>query len=376
VFIEDFELGIMTKSTVLLEEHKALSAKLIPFAGWLMPLQYRGIVQEHFAVRRYAGLFDVSHMGEFWVTGKDAVAFLNYIVPQDISAMEPNKVLYCQLTNANAGIIDDLLVYKISDEEFMLVVNASRKTVDYTWISSHTKGFDVKVENHSDEYSLIALQGPNAAAIFDKAGFATADQPEFMHFTKATFLGFDATVSRTGYTGEDGFEILIKNENAETVWKKLLSVGEEYKLEPIGLGARDTLRLEAALLLYGSDMDEKTTPIEAGLKWSVPSDKQSNYLGKDKILEQIKNGGTKKLVGFNLIERGIARHGDKIYLNGQRIGEVTSGTMSPLSKIPLGLAYVDKIDLNTGDQFQIEIRGKLHFAKIVKRPFVKKSYAK
>ncbi|MDD3420521.1 MAG: glycine cleavage system aminomethyltransferase GcvT [Candidatus Gastranaerophilales bacterium] len=366
----------MTKNTVLLEEHKALGAKLIPFAGWMMPLQYRGIVQEHYAVRKYAGLFDVSHMGEFWVKGKDAVAFLNHLVPQDISKMATNKVLYCQLTNEQAGIIDDLLVYKISDEEFLLVVNASRISIDFDWIKRNSKKYDVQVENKSQEYSLIALQGPNASLIMTKLGLVQSMQPEFMHFGTATISGADVLISRTGYTGEDGFEILVENSQAKIVWQAILSEGEEFKVEPIGLGARDTLRLEAALLLHGHEMNEKTTPIEAGLKWSVCLDKEADYIGKNVILQQAKYGVKKKLVGFNLIERGIARSGDKIFENEKLIGMVTSGTMSPISKIPFGLAYVNNTDLKIGDTFQIEIRGKLHLAKIVKRPFVKKVYAK
>lgn len=367
----------MTKETALIEEHKALGAKLIPFAGWMMPLQYRGIIQEHHAVRKYAGLFDVSHMGEFFITGKDALKFLNYIVPQNIEKMEQNKVLYCQLTNQEAGIIDDLLVYKISDEEFMLIVNASRIPIDYLWITSNQKDFDVKIEDKSEEYSLIALQGPNASAIMDKIGFKKENQPEFMHFTTTNLYGIDIFVSRTGYTGEDGFELLIKNEDAPTIWKNLLKDGEELKLEAIGLGARDTLRMEAALPLFGNELNEKTSPLEAGLKWSVPQDKTADYIGKKEILNQIQNGTVKKLVGFEMVERGIARSGDKIIaVDGKLIGMVTSGTMSPTGKVPFGMAYVNDKTLKIGDTLKIDIRGKLHLAKIVKRPFVDKAYVK
>lgn len=366
----------MTKNTSLINEHKALEAKLIPFAGWMMPLQYRGIVQEHNMVRKYAGLFDVSHMGEFFVSGKDAVPFLNSIVPQDIEALVPNKIIYCQLTNNDAGIIDDLMIYKISDEKFLLVVNASRISIDFHWITTHKNDFDVQIENKSEEYSLIALQGPNAAAIIEKAGFKKEDQPNFMHFTTTNLYGVELFVSRTGYTGEDGFEILIKNNDAAKIWKNLLEDGKEFKLEPIGLGARDTLRLEAALPLHGNDIDETTTPVEASLKWSIAKDKTANYPGKAKITEQLENGTDKRLIGFQLIDRGIARSHDKVFIEGKEIGTVTSGTMSPTSRISFGLAYVKDKDLKFGSQFQIEIRGKLHLAQRVKIPFIKKSYAK
>jgi len=366
----------MTKNTALIDEHKALGAKLIPFAGWMMPLQYRGIIQEHYAVRRHAGLFDVSHMGEFFVSGKDSTAFLNSLVPQNIEKMESNKVIYCQLTNNEAGIIDDLLIYKISSEKFLLIVNASRLAIDYNWITSNKKDFDVKIEDKSDEYSLIALQGPNSFKIMDKIGFKKENQPEFMHFTNVSLYGCEIFISRTGYTGEDGFELLIKNEDALKIWQKLLKDGEEFNLEPIGLGARDTLRLEAALPLHGHELDEQTTPIEAGLKWSIPKDKEADYIGKNKISDQLKNGTNKKLIGFELLERGIARSGDKIFLDNKLIGMVTSGTMSPISKISFGIAYINNTNLKIGDTFKIDIRGKLHLAKIVKRPFVDKAYVK
>lgn len=366
----------MTKNTALTDEHKALGAKLIPFAGWLMPLQYRGIIQEHYAVRQNAGLFDVSHMGEFFVSGKDACEFLNSIVPQDIAELNENKVIYCQLTNEEGGIIDDLLIYKIADDNFLLVVNASRISIDYNWIVANKKDFKVQIENKSDEYSLIALQGPNASAIMDKIGFKKELQPEFMHFANTSLYGIETFISRTGYTGEDGFELLVKNEDALKIWQNLLTDGKELKLEPIGLGARDTLRLEAALPLHGNELNEKTTPIEAGLKWCIPKDKEADYIGKNKILDQIQNGTDKKLVGFELIERGIARSGDKIIENGKLMGMVTSGTMSPMSRKPFGMAYVSDTNLKIDDTFKIEIRGNLHLAKIVKRPFVKKSYVR
>lgn len=366
----------MIKSTVLKAEHEKLGAKMVPFAGWNMPLQYRGIVQEHYMVRNYAGLFDVSHMGEFFAEGKDASVFLNSIVPQDIENMPENKVIYCQLTNDKAGIIDDLLIYKISSEKFLLIVNASRLTIDFEWLKNHSKGFDLKLDNLSDKYSLIALQGPNASAIMDKAGFKKENQPEFMHFTTAKIYDSELFISRTGYTGEDGFEILVKNEEAVKIWQNLLSDGEEFKLEPIGLGARDTLRLEAALPLHGHEITESTTPVEAGLKWSISKDKTVTYPGKNIIQEQIEKGTTKKLVGFQLIERGIARSDDKVFINGKMSGLVTSGTMSPTSKISFGLAYINDTSLKIGDEIQIEIRGKLHLARIVKRPFINKAYAK
>lgn len=364
------------KGTALQAEHEKLGAKMVPFAGWIMPLQYRGIVQEHFVVRNYAGLFDVSHMGEFFAEGKEAAAFLNSVVPQDVENMPENKVVYCQLTNDKGGIIDDLLIYKISTEKFLLIVNASRINIDFQSLKNSSKNFDVNLKNLSDEYSLIAIQGPNASAVMGKAGLSKENQPEFMHFMTAKIYDVELFISRTGYTGEDGFELLMKNNEAVKIWKNLLEDGKEFKIEPIGLGARDTLRLEAALPLYGLDIDENTTPVEAGLKWSVPKDKTADYPGKNNILKQIKDGTEKKLIGFQLIERGIARHGDKVLLNGKPLGVVTSGTMSPISKISFGLAYIDDTSLKIDNELQIEIRGKQHLAKIVKTPFMKKAYAK
>lgn len=362
------------KTTPLIEEHKKLNAKLVDFAGWQMPVQYEGILQEHQAVRSKVGIFDVSHMGEFFISGADAVAFLNSLVPQNIDNIYAGKAVYCQLTNEQAGIIDDLLIYRFEKDEFMLIVNASRLQADLDWLNSHKKDFDVEIKDKSDEYALIAIQGPCALKVMDKAGFS--DHPPFMHIAKCKLYNTDVFISRTGYTGEDGFEILVKNDSADVIWQNLLQDGEEWGIQPIGLGARDTLRLEAALLLYGNDMDDKTTPLEAGLKWSIAKNKKSEYIGKATITKQLNEGTNKKLVGFKLLDKGIARDGAKI-LNGEKeIGTVTSGGFSPIDKKGFGLGYINDLSLKLDDKIEIEVRGRKIPAIIAKRPFIDKSYVK
>lgn len=362
------------KTTPLLEEHQKSNAKLVEFAGWQMPVQYEGILQEHQSVRTKAGIFDVSHMGEFFVSGKDSTVFLNSLIPQEIENLYAGKAIYCQLTNENAGIIDDLLIYRLENNEYLLIVNASRLDVDLDWLNAHKKAFDVKIENKSDYYALIAIQGPNAVKIMDKSEFT--DHPPFMHIAKCNLLGKKVYVSRTGYTGEDGFEILVKNEDAPTIWQRLLENGQEFGIKPIGLGARDTLRLEAALLLYGNDMNDSTTPLEAGLKWSIAKNKKSDYIGKEKIQTQLKDGIDKKLIGFKLLDKGIAREGATILRNEKVLGKVTSGGFSPIDKKGFGLGYINDTNLKLDDKIEIEVRGRKIPAIIAKRPFVNKSYVK
>ena len=357
----------MEKKTPLFKKHIELKAKMHPFAGFNMPIQYRSILDEHRCVREKVGLFDVSHMGEFLLEGEIALDVLQMLVPQDIEQLCNNQIMYCQLTNDDAGIVDDLLVYKYNDQKYLLVVNASRIDVDYNWIKQNIEKerFVVDFKNLSDEYSLLALQGPMAQNILSDMNFDNL--PKYYEFKTYNNL----MISRTGYTGEDGFEIMVKNEDACSLWDKLLNYGEKYGILPIGLGARDTLRLEAALLLYGQDMDEFTTPIEAGLGWSVAKNKIGNYNGKKIIKAQLENKPTKKLIGFVMHDRAIARHENEIYLNGKKIGVVTSGSISPTLNVNIGLGYIDE-PLKIDDEIQIMIRGKLYSAKIVKRPFVEK----
>lgn len=361
----------MTKETFLHDKHVQLGAKMVDFAGWHMPVQYTSIIEEHKTVRGNVGLFDVSHMGEVFVSGKDALEFLNKIVPQDISKLNYEKAVYCQLPNKSGGLIDDLIIYKLGILEYLVICNASRIDEDLNWMVRNSRGFDVKIENLSHEYSLLAVQGPKADTLMRKMGLDT-HQDSFT-IKPAKISGIKVLASRTGYTGEDGYEVLVENLHSEFLWDEILKQGEEFGIKPIGLGARDTLRLEAALHLYGNDLDENTTPIEAGLSWSVPKDKVEDYNGKEVIMEQIKNGTSKKLIGLKMLDKSIARHEYEVYFKGEKVGHITSGAPSPMLGANIALAYVknDK-EICTGATVQVMIREKLHDAEVVKRPFIEK----
>jgi len=361
----------MTKETFLHDKHVQLGAKMVDFAGWHMPVQYTSIIEEHNTVRENVGLFDVSHMGEVFVSGKDALEFLNSIVPQDISKLAYEKAVYCQLPNKNGGLIDDLIIYKLGILEYLVICNASRIDEDLNWMVRNSKNFDVKIDNESHNYSLLAIQGPKADALMRKMGLTT--QQDSFTIKPAKIAGIKVLASRTGYTGEDGYEVMVENHHSEYLWDKILEYGKEFGIKPIGLGARDTLRLEAALHLYGNDLDENTTPIEAGLSWSVPKDKKEDYNGKEVIMGQIANGTTKKLVALKMLDKSIARHEYEVYFKGEKVGVVTSGAPSPTLKENIALAYVknDK-EICVGATVQVMIREKLHDAQIVKKPFVEK----
>ena len=361
----------MTKQTFLHDKHVKLGAKMVDFAGWSMPVQYSSIIEEHKTVREKAGLFDVSHMGEVFVSGKDAMEFLNSVVPQDISKLDYEKAVYCQLPNKKGGLIDDLIIYKLGILEYLVICNASRIDEDLNWLVRNSKDFDVKIDNQSHNYSLLAVQGPLADKLLRKMGLTT--QQDSFTIKPAKIAGIKVLASRTGYTGEDGYEILVENKYSEFLWDKILEEGAEFGIKPIGLGARDTLRLEAALHLYGNDLDENTTPIEAGLSWSVPKDKEADYNGKEVIMNQIKNGVEKKIVGLKMLDKSIARHEYEVYKNGEKVGVITSGAPSPMLGANIALAYVknDK-DICTGSTVQVMIREKLHDAEVVKRPFITK----
>lgn len=361
----------MTKETYLHDKHVQLGARMVDFAGWHMPVQYTSIIEEHKTVRENVGLFDVSHMGEVFVSGKDSLAFLQRIVPQDISKLAYEKAVYCQLPNKKGGLIDDLIIYKLGINYYLVICNAARIDEDLNWMVRNKKGLDVKIDNQSHNYSLLAVQGPKADALLRKMGLDT--EQESFTIKPATICGRKLLVSRTGYTGEDGYELLVENEFSEELWDKILDCGKEFGIKPIGLGARDTLRLEAALHLYGNDLDENTTPIEAGLSWSVPKDKVEDYNGKEIIMEQIANGTSKKLIGLKMLDKGIARHEYEVYKDGEKVGIITSGGISPILNSNIALAYV-KNDKNicTGSTVQVMIREKLHDAEVVKRPFIDK----
>lgn len=359
----------MVKETFIHDKHVQLKARMVDFAGWDMPVQYSSIIEEHKTVRENAGLFDVSHMGELFVSGKDAEVFLNSLVPQDISKLDYEKAVYCQLTNKKGGLVDDLIIYKTGILNYLIICNASRVDEDLNWMVNHSRGFDVKIDNLSHAYCLFAVQGPKADLLMRKMGLNT-HQDSFT-IKPAVISGIKLLISRTGYTGEDGYELLVENRHGEYLWDEILNEGEEFGIKPIGLGARDTLRLEAGLHLYGNDLTEDTTPIEAGLGWSVPKNKSADYNGKDVIINQIQNGVSKKLVGLKMLDKSIARHGYEVYHKGEKIGYITSGAPLPSANIAFG--YVNNIkEICTGSIVQVMIREKLHDAMIVKRQFIEK----
>ena len=361
----------MTKQTFLHDKHVALGARMVDFAGWDMPVQYSSIIDEHKTVREAVGLFDVSHMGEVIVYGEDALPYLNKLVPQDLTKLVALKAVYCQLTNKQGGIIDDLIIYKLEDKKYLIIANASRIDEDLNWMVRNKCGFDVSIVNESHNYSLLAVQGPKACELIKSLG--VNDLPPFFSIKRGELFNINLWISRTGYTGEDGVEIMVRNEFSEYLWDKLLDAGKELGIKPIGLGARDTLRLEAALHLYGNDLDENTTPIEAGLAWSVCKTKTEDYNGKAKIEEQLKYGVEKKLIGLKMLDKSIARHGYDVFFNNEKIGVITSGGISPIRGDNIALAYIKNLDnLAVGSTIQVLIREKLHDAEIVKSPFVEK----
>jgi aminomethyltransferase len=356
------------KRTPLTEIHAALGAKLVPFAGYLMPVQYpSGITAEHLAVRKNAGLFDVSHMGEFIVRGPEAADFVNYVTTNDVGALAVGQAHYSTILNDRGTIEDDCLVYR-ADDHIMVVVNASNAAKDFAHISQHLGRFDATLEDRSDETALLALQGPNAAKILQRFTATDLAQIKYYHFTFGTVAGIDGIlISRTGYTGEDGFELYFPNENAAHIWNALTETGEVI---PAGLGARDTLRLEMGMALYGNDIDDTTSPLEANLGWLVKL-KKGEFVGRDALVKEKEAGLKRKLIGFTSSERAFPRHGYPVFVNGERSGDVRSGTMSPSLNIPIGTAYVPRESAAEGSSIEIEIRGKRIPATVTKTPFYK-----
>ena len=359
------------KRTPLFEEHTAGKAKLIDFGGWEMPVQYAGVIEEHHAVRTKAGLFDVSHMGEIDVRGKEALAFVQMLITNDASKLEDGKILYSPMCYQNGGIVDDLLVYRYNLERFFLVVNASNADKDFAWIREQAEKFEVVVENVSEQYAQLALQGPLAETILQRITKADLAQIRYYTFLHEDVDGVPCLISRTGYTGEDGFEIYVAPEYGRQLWRKILETGAAEGVQPIGLGARDTLRFEARLPLYGNELGAEITPLEAGLGIFVKLDK-ATFIGREVLLAQKDNGVPRKLVGLEMIERGIARSHYPLQKNGQEIGFVTSGSFSPtLNKnIALGLVRTDLAIL--GETLDVMIRGKAVQAKIIPSLFYKR----
>ncbi|CAM4297397.1 glycine cleavage system aminomethyltransferase GcvT [Paenibacillus alkaliterrae] len=347
------------------------SVRCIDFGGWELPVQFYGIQREHDAVRRQAGLFDVSHMGEFLITGKYAESFLQRMTTNDVSRLVDGQAQYTLMCYGDGGIVDDLLVYRLSADQFLLVVNASNIDKDLQWLQDHLNG-DVMIENRSEETALLALQGPLAAAILSRVSDVPVQSLPWFHFIhKASVCGISALVSRTGYTGEDGFEIYAAAEDAEQIWTGLLQAGEADGLIPAGLGARDTLRFEARLPLYGQELSNHISPLEAGLGSFVKLDK-GEFIGREMLAKQKREGVTRKLAGLEMVERGIPRAHYPVFADGVRIGEVTTGTQSPTLKRNLGLALLDIGYTEPDTEVWVEIRGKQLKACIIKTPFYKR----
>ncbi|GIV27699.1 MAG: aminomethyltransferase [Bacteroidia bacterium] len=359
------------KKTALHHKHIQLGAKMVPFAGFEMPVSYSGVNDEHLTVRNAVGIFDVSHMGEFVIKGKQALDLIQLITTNDASKLVDKKVQYSCMTNDNGGIVDDLLVYRWSKTEYYLVVNASNIEKDWNWIKEHNT-FDAEMQNISDELCLFAVQGPKAISTLQKLTNIDLSKIPYYCFEAGELAGVkDVIISNTGYTGAGGFEVYVWNKDAEKVWDAIMEAGKEFGIKPCGLGARDTLRLEMGFCLYGNDINDTTSPIEAGLGWITKFTK--NFIAKDILLDQKEKGVQKKLVGFEMIERGIPRQHYKIQDHqGNTIGEVTSGTQSPSLNKGIGMGYV-KTELSEPDtEIFIVIREKPVKAKVVKIPFLKK----
>ncbi len=366
------------KKTKLNKAHYTLKGKMVDFVGWDLPVQYfqTGINEEHNAVRTFGGIFDVSHMGEIFFRGPQAMDALQYLTSNNVAKLTPGKVHYSSLLTEKGCFVDDLTVYMFSETEYLIVPNAVNTEKDYKWAKEKAGHFDVEIINESDEYTQIAIQGPNAEKLLSQFTDSNTDLGaiNYYHFTTGKIKGLDTIISRTGYTGEDGFEIYFKSdeETASQFFLELVEKGKAYGIIPVGLGARDTLRLEASMALYGNDIDDSHTVLEADLGWILKL-KKGDFIGRDVLLKQKEEGITRKLVGFELTGRGIARHGYPVYIDGKEVESVTSGTFAPFLKKAIGMTYlpIDKCEIGT--EFQVGIRDKMVSAKVVETPFYKRN---
>jgi aminomethyltransferase len=360
------------RKTPLNARHRASNARMVPFAGWDMPVEYSGIVNEHNAVRARAGIFDVSHMGQIEIAGKGALAAVQRVSSNDASKLAVGQAQYTGLLTPAGTYVDDMIVYRMAQNHFMLVVNASNVAKDYGWISEQIKTVgDAAAVDSSSRYALIAIQGPASIEVLQQLATVELNEIQPFWFAHGEVAGARVTIARTGYTGEDGFEIFVPPNQAEMVWRGLLEAGRSVDIVPVGLGARDTLRLEAAMRLYGNDIDESTTALEAGLGWTLGWDK--DFIGRDALREQKAKGLTRRLAGFEMVDRGIARHGYPVMQNGKPVGVVTSGTHTPFLKKAIGMAYVP-IELSpVGTEIEIDVRGRLSKARVVPLPFYKRA---
>ncbi|MFQ5791727.1 MAG: glycine cleavage system aminomethyltransferase GcvT [Acidobacteriota bacterium] len=358
------------KRTPLYQAHCELNARLVDFAGWEMPVEYSGLVEEHLAVRRAAGLFDVSHMGEFLLEGDGALALLQWVTPNDVSRLSIGQAQYSALTTEGGCFVDDLLLYRLAESRYLMIVNAANIDKDFEAIRSHRRG-KVEIRDASEEYALLALQGPRAADILSPLTECDLETIRYYWFLEAEVAGEPTVVSRTGYTGEDGFELLVASRHGKTLWQELLHAGQRQGLKPVGLGARDTLRLEARMALYGNDIDEQHTVLEADLGWIVKFDK-GDFVGRDALLRQKQEGVPRKLVGFEMVDRGIPRRGYPVFVDGTESEAVTSGTFAPHLRKSIGLAYLPASAARMGKEFEVGIRGRRARARVVPTPFYKR----
>jgi aminomethyltransferase len=358
--------------TPLTEWHRAHGGRLVPFAGWEMPVEYAGVSDEHLAVRTRAGLFDVTHMGQVEVAGRDALAAVQGMTSNDAARLQVGQAQYSALTTGAGTFVDDLLVYRLARDHFLLVVNAANTAKDAAWIAEQVRGFgDVAVLDTSSRYALLALQGPLAREVLQSVTGAALSDLKYYWFTYGEVAGVRATISRTGYTGEDGYEIFTPPQHAVRVWEALLAAGSDAGVVPAGLAARDTLRLEAAMRLYGSDIDDTTTVLEAGLEWIVSWEK-GEFKGREALAAQRAGGVQRRLAGFEMLDRAIARHGHVVLVEGQPAGTVTSGTQTPFLKKAIGMAYLPAVRAEAGTEIEIDVRGRRARARVVPLPFYKR----
>jgi aminomethyltransferase len=365
--------AVSLKKTPLNARHRALGARMVEFGGWDMPVEYSGIIDEHMAVRTRAGLFDVSHMGQIEIAGPDALKAVQHITCNDASRLSIGQAHYSALTTPQGTFVDDVLTYRLTDDHFMMVVNASNIVKDFGWITKNIEGHaDAAAVNTSSRYALIALQGPAAREVMQSLTSVPLAEIKYYWFTTGEVAGVAGTISRTGYTGEDGFELFVPPSSAERVWDAILQAGKPAGVVPAGLGARDTLRLEAAMRLYGNDIDETTTVLEADLGWIVGW-KKDDFLGADALRRQKQEGVARRLIGFEMLDRAIARHGYDAYVGGETAGVVTSGTQTPYLKKAIGMAYLPAGHAADGTEFEIDVRGRRVRAQVVPMPFYKRA---
>ncbi|UMZ74302.1 glycine cleavage system aminomethyltransferase GcvT [Natranaerofaba carboxydovora] len=364
---------LQREKTSFYEIHQKKQAKLVDFNGWILPVQYKGIIEEVKATREKAGIFDVSHMGEILVEGRKAVDNLQYLLSNDVTKLSPGKCQYTFMLNENGGVIDDLLVYRLDEAKFWLIVNAANINKDFNWINQVIDDEQCKIEDISTKVSQLALQGPKSVQILERALDKDLSNLRYFNFINLEFDGKEVLVSRTGYTGEDGFEIYHPPEISEDIWKEIENVGKEYGLMPAGLGARDVLRLEASLPLYGNELLETITPLEAGLKPFIKFN--TSFIGKESLEMQLEKGLKRKLIGFKLKDKRVPRNGFELYHKGEKIGFVTSGSFSPTLDEPIGMGYIDtehKEEAEKGMELEVKIRKNFKVANITKMPFYRR----